>query len=220
MTRKVGTDVFLMTLALIRPLDAAAQGTPGPFISGGVSAVFSQESGARIVDPPAERRPVVDRGGTTAAGTIGAGVFLSPRWNIRFELALMGTIDFSGTSGSELFTQISQGETRRNIGSVLLGYEAPASGRVSVGYFAGLALIHERQTFSVSTELVLPLPLPPPTGFESSKTEAWTFRQAPQVGIEAVISATPKVAIVPAFSITAFSGVWLLQPGVTVRFKF
>ena len=212
-------SVLLTVVALSLPVAARAQGTPAWFVSAGVSAVFSQESGSRIVGPPDGRGTVIDRGGTTTSGIFGVGASLSPKWNLRFEFGLMGSVDFTSTTSTDLIVQTSRGESTRKVGSVLVGYLSPARGRVSVGFVGGVAFIHERQHVTVETEITTPVPVPP-TFFDQAETEAWTYRQAPQVGIEAVVSATPRVAIVPAFNLIAYSGTWLLQPGVSLRLRF
>jgi len=209
-----------LALVLTGPAVAAAQDAPTLFVSGGVAAVFNQEADARVLEPPAARRSLSDRSGTTAAATFTAGVFLAPRWNVRFELSLAGTVDVSTSTSTEVITQTTLGERQRHTGSVLVGYLAPPRGRVQVGYFAGLAFIRERQRLRLNTELITPLPLPPPDTFFATETEVTALRQGPQVGIEAVIDLAPKIAVVPAFSAIAFSGTWLLQPGVSVRVRF
>jgi hypothetical protein len=102
--------------------------------------------------------------------------------------------------------------------SALARFQPRDTGRVRIGYIAGLSFIGLRQRF----EIVAPPEVPSSLVPEAVRTV--DYSAAPTAGIDALIPLTGHLAVVPAFHATVFRGSetsgLLMRPRISARWTF
>lgn len=100
-----------------------------------------------------------------------------------------------------------------------MGYHTPMWRRVSVAYLAGIEFIQER--YRTKAEITPRLPIPLPVGVPSrSESEFFNYRGAATVGVDADLSITSHLSVVPQVRAQVFVGALSIRPGVGVRLSF
>lgn len=180
---------------------------------------------------------------------IGAGVgvrvgtWVHPRWTLEVgaEVATRTTATFSGPVIA-IFPPPRGLDFRASSSFInvttMVGFHAPAGKRVRMGYRAGFSFVRATHTtelpfdpalFTFSAEIgsitggaierissLVGSSLTLPTGSLESKNNSGALT----LGIEAAISLTPTIAIVPELRASTWSGVFLIRPGASARWSF
>jgi hypothetical protein len=137
-----------------------------------------------------------------------------------------------------------QSSTKYTSVAVVLGYHPPPVKRVRLGYLAGFAFVHERNladyldspTASIGSDFSSSISftgssigdiLGRPTAIRFTKAQRDTRQNsgALVLGFEAAVDVSTHLAIVPELRATTFSsvsgpGVFLIRPGIGVRWSF
>ena len=187
--------------------------------------------------------------GTSTGGSLRIGTFLNPRWTLELSVDAAGRtrVDSSYPYVQILTPDIPvrslrlMASTQFTAVSTTVGYHPPQHGRVRLGYFAGFSFI--RGVYKTDYPYGIPVPLfevvsstlaaaapsiaiyPPPDFRVSTLTQTDNARGA-VLGFEASVDLTRHLAIVPEVRALTFSainngpGVFLIRPGVTLRWGF
>ena len=181
--------------------------------------------------------------GTSLGEGLRVGTFLSPRWSIELAIDVGGRTStslpnpFVGILAlyPSLRTVNLKASTKFVAIGTLVGFHPPAQGRVRLGYLGGFTFV--RATYSADyPDFPIPLATPtvPPPGIVTFLPPVIVIHAQTQtdhtkaviLGVEAAIAVTPHMAVVPEIRALAFStieagpGVFLIRPGVGVRWNF
>jgi hypothetical protein len=169
---------------------------------------------------------------TGVGGGVRIATFLHSRWSLELgvDLASRETVDVD----DPVVILIYPPPPRRDLqasssfvnASTMVGFHPPAMGRVRLGYRAGFSFV--RATYKSNYGYPYPAPLSTPARAKVVPP-ATTFTQntgALTLGFDAAIDLTSRFSIVPEIRALVFetpndgSGVFLIRPGVGVRWKF
>ena len=183
--------------------------------------------------PPDGFLSAANNSATTAGGDVRIGTWLHP--NVTLEIGAgasarttvpgidgpyaLATFDFGGISIPRPQLDLKS-TTQFTLVTVALGFHPTSTGRVRMGYLAGWALVRE-----TSTSEFLELEEIPPTfsrlpGYIKTKRTIKQNAGAFLIGAEAAITLTSNLALAPEVRVLSFGGVFLIRPGVGVRWKF
>lgn len=214
---------------------ALAQPTSGTiFLSGGGLAAIeksSTTSGFGLRNP--------DGTDAVAGGTLGVGVYLTPRVSARVEWSMTGTIRQTGDViqypyyPPEVLARMSGGifalpepqslipyvpESRRSTaaGFALLGYHL-AAGRASIELLAGVGVLSEHLESRFDVRVANP---PTNTLLSRNDYESTTYNTVPVVGADVAIALFSRAALVPQVRVYAYPNRVSIRPGLGVRWTF
>jgi hypothetical protein len=183
---------------------------------------------------------------TGIGGGLRIGTFLHPRWSLELsaETASKTTVDLDDAARILIFPPPRfdfRASARFLTVTTSVGFHPPAVGRVRLGYRVGFSFIRgtyksdypgypgypiPTAIFTVGTVgSTLPTILPPPQFITRTVTQEHNAG-ALALGFESAIDLTRSVAAVPEVRALVFSapnngpGVFLIRPGVGVRWKF
>lgn len=188
--------------------------------------------------------------GTGAGGGLRIGTFLHPRLSLELavDAGTRTQVEFPSPYATILaiyplvrFPKLTA-STRFLTVSTLVGFHPPAHGRVRFGYLAGFSFV--RSTYKsdylvrilpatatlssisfATANVVAPVIYPPPIPSVSALTQTDNTNGA-ILGFEAAVDLTTHLAVVPEIRALTFAranggpGVFLLRPGVGVRWSF
>jgi hypothetical protein len=170
---------------------------------------------------------------TTAGGDVRIGTWIHPNVTLEIGAGASARTTVPGTDGPSALVFASIGgisiprpqfdlksTTQFTTVTVALGFHPTSTGRVRLGYLAGYALVRETST----SEFVELEEIPPTFSRLPSYIKAKrTIKQnsgAFMIGAEAAITLTSNLALAPEVRVLSFGGVFLIRPGVGVRWKF
>lgn len=185
---------------------------------------------------------------TGAGGGLRVGTFLHPRWSLELgaDVASRETVDLDQQAVILIYPPPPRldlkASTRFTTVSTMVGFHPPALGRVRLAYRAGFSFVRAVYASEYPGYPGYPMPtaifsesrgggpvrlppiiLPPPriaTITQKHNTGALTL------GFDAAIDVTDRLAVAPEVRALVFStpgmgpGVFLIRPGVGVRWKF
>ena len=221
---------LLCVAACLAPALAQAQPQPAAgtvFVEGGVYADIRRAPSTSGVLPDDS-----DGSGTVAGGTLGLGVYLTPRISVRGEWSMSGTLSIEhdasilpyaiedlvqglGFPTSILAPQQITEERDVKAGFALLGYHFSA-GRTAIELLGGVGLVNER----VGTVTGIRIPVLP--GFPDYQAEyAQSSHHAVAVlGAGAAVTLAGHAALVPQVRVYALNGALQVRPGLNLRWTF
>jgi hypothetical protein len=195
---------------------AAAQRSEGTvFVTGGAFAGIER---AAHTTSSGISDPALIPSGTAPGALLGVGTFVTPAWSVQFELALAGTINqtksFTIADLPQALTRRTSTDMRSTSGAALVGFHTRAHGGVALAYLAGIAFVRERRAYQqVFTGGA-------PERIESSETEAVLYGATAAVGMDADISVSRHLAIVPQVRAQTSARGLSIRPGVSARWSF
>jgi Outer membrane protein beta-barrel domain len=227
---------------------AGASAQDAGYVAGAAFADIRQFGGASSQTPLFGGD--VSQDATGAGGSLRIGTWVHPRWTLevgadvtsRTSQTVTGPVIaiFPPVPPLELTTS-----TRFLSVSTLVGFHSPSGRRVRLGYLAGFSFMRTRHTTEVSgiglpafvfEQLGLPYStlsmgsIASPSRASSLTLPASALKStrnsgALTLGFEAAINITQKLAVVPELRASTFStspggGVFLIRPGVGVRWGF
>jgi hypothetical protein len=186
---------------------------------------------------------------TGAGGGLRIGTYLHPRWSLELgvDVATKETVDIEDQVRILIFPPPRVRDLKASTSFVdvttLVGFHPPSIGRVKLGYRVGFSFVHATYksdypgyypqplavfTDSRITNVPSPITLPSPTVIvppissltQKQNTGALAF------GFDAAINLTTHLAVAPELRAMVFStpsigpGVFLIRPGVGVRWNF
>jgi hypothetical protein len=177
---------------------------------------------------------------TGLGGSVRVGTWLHPRWTLEVgaDVGSKTTVDFENPIIIQIFpppTPLNLKSSSRFVTvSTMVGFHPPAVGRLRLGYLAGFSFV--RATYktdfpglaipaSIVDGVFASLPIVPPRFNRATLTQKHNTG-ALALGFEAAIDLSTKIAVVPELRALTFStpgagpGVFLIRPGVGVRWKF
>ena len=204
MPKSLLTSALLPCLILGAAAAAGAQpANNGVFIDAG--AVANTGWHGTTETSSAGNAPNVD--GTGIGGTIAIGTWLTPRFSIRLEAALLGDIndettatstETSGLGQTITITNRESASLRERTVSVLLGYATERRHGVQLSYLGG-AVFGFTTTQSSSTELFSPAVITVP----SRTITVRSYGSAAEVGMDADVAIGSHLSIVPQARLVA-----------------
>ncbi len=208
----------LLGCLLVSPASAQDPGTGGLALTGSLFAGIKRFSG----DPATN---VLD--GEALGGAAAVGTRLADRWLIQLEVEAasfsthLQPHDVRLGTGKNATTITVQRRTlnRPFLVSALAGYRSAPHGRLRFQYLAGLTFLHlDRQTDTVA-------PAGTPAALIAPSSEVRTNGPAATVGVDAELTLTAHLSLVPAVRATAFNASdapsgFLIRPAVGLRWTF
>ena len=237
-----GARILAFTLVLAgAAAPAAAQRTGDVFVGGLVAADVQRHpevTGSGTVASPA-------LSGTTAAGSVLGGVFLSDRFSARLEQGWSGEHAGAAVSSIGPATTRLEQRVRMSTTAVMAGYDLPSGRAVRLALMAGVVIARERRRMRSELEFTLPpglqlppgvqvppgLPLPPgvrvPPVFEFPVFEpeiidqsATSYRGGAALGADADWRVRPRLTVAPGLRVLIVGNVLSLRPSVSARWTF
>ncbi len=240
MNRSSGVRVFAFALLCLSALaqPAAAQTSPAePSVYVAITGfgdIRQLGSSASPYYPPGDES-ALDASGI--GGGLRVGTFLHPRWSLELgvDTATRETVDLEDPVVILIFPPVPRPDLKASTSftnvSTTLGFHPAAMGRVRVAYRAGFSFV--KATYKTEYSAFLPTDLFP----ELRRLDFASFAMAPiqsrvttltqrrnsgalTLGFEVGISVTEKITVVPEVRALAFTGVFLIRPGVGLRWSF
>jgi hypothetical protein len=214
MSSLLSRTTLAILAVMLSAAPAAAQTREGTvFVTGGAFAGIER---AAHTTSSGISDPALNPSGTAPGALIGVGTFVTPAWSVQFELALEGTIDktTSFTYPDLPVTTRTNSEMRSTGGAALVGFHTRAHGRLALGYLGGLAFVRERQT---SQRVVTGIPADP---LESPEIDTVLYGSTAAVGMDADITVSRHLAIVPQVRAQTSARGLSIRPGVSARWSF
>jgi len=217
--RRYVAVTLLLLVGTATRLGAQANDAPSLFIDGAVCANVAHQGHFDF------QTTSTDLSRTSVGGSISAGTFLTPHVTLRIEGALPNRSSLTySPPGSPLAsilppptTSIRQEFSGWNI-AVLAGYQTSRRDRVQLGYVGGLAFSRQRlETTSTSSSPGFPPILLPSTTIQT--TTSIGYSRGAVVGLDADVSITSHVSVVPQIRAVAFENGINVRPGVAVRWS-
>jgi hypothetical protein len=202
-----------LALGVARPVAAQATSTEGVYVSAGALIDFKRFSGNPATN-------VLD--GEALGGSVTLGTSLTPRWDLEVGADIpRSTTDVHTRSVTIQRSTIALQSRTRNrpiTMTALIRFRGTPHGRVQVGYLAGLSVLRLQRDFDTEA------PANTPDSLIPSPHESVDYGAAPTAGIDARITITRHVSLVPAVCVLPFSsqdvsGV-LVRPRVAIRWAF
>jgi hypothetical protein len=245
--RSLIRSVFV-AFSLLIVLGSTAAAQPAGYISGAAFADIRQFGGNQTVLPAGGS--VEESFDTTGVGGgLRIGTFLHPRWSLELgvDASSRETVTFQDPFVILIFPPVPPRERKStsqfmNV-STTVGFHPAAMGRVRLGYRAGFSFM--RATYESDNSVyalagiesfvwasgdlgspVLPRQVAPTSLYRSATFIQKHNAGALTLGFEAAIDLAARLAIVPEVRAYAFSSpgigatVFLIRPGVGVRWKF
>ena len=173
-----------------------------------------------------------DSSGTVPGGTLGVGVYLTPRISVRAEWSMSGTLsldrdvsilpytaeDLVLRTGRPLSLLAPQEITEQRdvkAGIALLGYHFTA-GRTAIELLGGVGLVNER--VGTVSDLQLPV-LPGLPEYRAEFTQS-AHHAVAVLGAGAAVSLAGHAALVPQVRVYALNGALQVRPGLNLRWTF
>lgn len=231
--------IFAVVCVLMCATTAAAQ--TGGYISGGAFADIRQFGSTSGQSPFLAD---FSRDAIGAGGGVRVGTWVHPRWTLEAgaEVATRTTATFNGPVIA-IFPPPRGLDFRASSSFInvttMVGFHSPAGKRVRMGYRAGFSFVRATRTTELPFDALSYLTFGGEVGFSTSgptgpftstsrssltlPSGALASKQnsgALTLGIESAIDLTPKIAIVPELRASTWSGVFLIRPGVGVRWSF
>jgi hypothetical protein len=218
---------LLCAVACLAPAAAAAQPAAATvFVEGGAYADIRRAPSSSVTLLGDD-----DGSGTVAGGTLGVGVFLTPRISVRAEWSMSGTLSIdrdvsilpytaedlvlSGLPLSLLAPQDITEERDVKAGFALLGYHFNA-GRTSIELLGGVGLVNE--VVGTVTELSLPL-VPGLPDYRAEYSQS-AHHAVAVLGAAAAVPLAGRAALVPQVRVYALNGALQVRPGLNLRWTF
>lgn len=201
---------------LLTAVPAAAQTREGAvFVTGGAFAGIERAAHTTTAGVAV---PALDSNGTAPGALLGVGTFVTPAWSVQFELALEGTIrrtqSFTIPDLPQALTRRTTTEMSSTSGAALVGFHTRVHGRLALAYLGGIAFVRERQAYQqIYTG-------GPRELSESPETETFLYGASAAVGMDADITVSRHLAIVPQVRVQTSARGLSIRPGVSARWSF
>jgi hypothetical protein len=217
-TTRRQTALWVLACAAVlggaRPAGAQAQATDRFYVAvGGLADVkrFSTSGGSNTLD------------GTAAGISVAGGVRFTPRWDLELNVDIPGYTTHSDSrnfgSGRLVFPIELRTKNRPLTTSALVRFRGSPHGRLQLGYLAGVSIVR----FDTKVDVVAP-PNVLATVILPSMFGRVDYAAAPVIGLDAEITLTEHLAVVPGFHASVFSAqdttAVLLRPRAGVRWTF
>jgi hypothetical protein len=219
---------------------STASAQPAGYVSGSVFADV-REFGSTSAVPYYGDQFALDA--TGLGGGVRIGTFLHPRWSLELsaEAGSRTTVDLGDAVRILIFPPPRldfRASTRFVTVTTSVAFHPPAVGRVRLGYRVGFSFVRgtyksDYPSFVIpaaiftreAAGLTFPTVLPPPQFGAGTITQEHNTG-ALTIGFESAIDMTRRIAVVPEVRALVFSapnngpGVFLIRPGIGVRWKF
>lgn len=199
---------------------AAQPANHGMFVDAGALSNTAWHGNSVILND--QETPNVD--GTSIGGSTEIGTWLTPRFSIRLEVAVLGDVraatsttssETAGLGQTILLTQQNSVTLRERTVSVLLGYATDRRHGVQLSYLGGAVFGFSRVQES-TVQLVSPLLQGIP--FPQSSYTVRSYGSTAEVGLDADVAIGPHLSIVPQARLLADDVA--IRAGVALRARW
>jgi hypothetical protein len=234
---------LLLCICLVGCSSAAGAQSAG-YVAGALFADIRQFGGMTSQSPLLSD---TSRDATGLGGSARVGTWVHPRWSLEVGVDLSSKTSTTERGPViAIFPPVPPLELKSSASfasvTTMVGFHSPEGRRVRLGYRAGFSFVRARYTTEFPNFLLPPLfddsvfadigaisaLFPRLSSLTIAPTSLTTIRNSGALilGIEAAIDLTSAIAVVPELRASTFStaetgpGLFLIRPGVVVRWKF